>query len=155
MSNFPPLCRFPPRNPENMKHKITAFLGACAAFSLAQPVLAEDTSPPTKPPGGEKHNPTEYFKKLDTNNDGFLSKEEFLARAEKAPDPAKAKARLEERFTQLDTNKDGKISLEEFIAGAPKHGPGGPGGPGHHHRPDGKPPGDKPADEPKPAPAAE
>ena len=135
-----------------MKHKITAFLGACAAFGLAHPVLADEAAP-AKPPGaGEKHSPADYFKKLDTNGDGFLSKEEFLARAEKAPDPAKAKTRLEERFTQIDTNKDGKVSLEEFVAGAPKHGgPGGPGGPGRHRPggPGGKPPGEKPAGEPK------
>jgi hypothetical protein len=155
--NFPRWHRFLPRNLEIMKRKITAFLGACAALALVQPVLADDTTPPTtppstppaKPPGAERHNPAEYFKKLDTNNDGFLSKEEFMARAEKAPDPAKAKARLEERFTSLDTNKDGKISLEEFIAGAPK---GGPGGPGHHHGD--KPPGEKPPGEAPPAPPA-
>lgn len=150
MRNFPRQHRFLSRNSDHMKHKITAILGVIAAFGLAQPVHAEDTAPPAKPPAGEHHSPAERFKKLDTNGDGFLSKEEFLAPADKAPDPAKARAHREELFNKLDTNKDGKISLEEFLAGAAKHGPGGPG---HHHHGPGQD-GDKPAGEPKPAPPA-
>ena len=144
------------RNVESMKHKITTLLGLCAVFGLTHRVLAEDTTPPpAKPPGEgkEKHSPAEHFKKLDTDGNGSLSKEEFMARVAKAPaaEQEKLKKRLEERFTQLDTNKDGSISLEEFIAGAPKPGEGGPGG--RHHGPGGKPPGDKPPGEPAPAPA--
>jgi Ca2+-binding EF-hand superfamily protein len=41
------------------------------------------------------------FKKLDTNNDSSISKEEFLATAQA-------------RFTKIDKNADGKISKEEF-----------------------------------------
>ncbi len=130
-----------------MKHKITAILGAIAAFGFAQPILADDTTPPAKPPVGEKHSAAERFKKLDTNGDGFLSKEEFLAPAAKAKDPEKAKAHREELFNKLDTNKDGKISLEEYLAGAKKHEPG------RHH--DHGNEGDKPSGEPKPAPAAQ
>ena len=59
----------------------------------------------------------------DTNNDGAISREEFMKKAA-------------EHFAKLDTNKDGKISLAEFKAvremhhrGPGWHGHGGPGGP--------------------------
>ena len=108
-----------------MKHNIITILGACATLGLAQAALAQETAAPAKQPGCQKHNPAEHFKKLDTDGNGSLNKEEFTARAAKAPDPAKATAHLEARFAKLDTNKDGVISLEEFLAGAAKRG---------HHR---------------------
>ena len=43
------------------------------------------------------------FKRLDTNNDGYISKDEFTARALK-------------RFDEIDTNHDGKISPAEMNA---------------------------------------
>lgn len=59
----------------------------------------------------------------DTNKDGAISREEFMAKAA-------------EHFAKLDTNKDGKISLAEFKAVREMHhpepgrrGPHGPGGP--------------------------
>lgn len=129
-----------------MKHKIIALLGACAALSL--PALAQDTTtPPAKcgKCGGKHIDRTELFKKLDTNGDGVLSKDEFMALAAKAHDPAKAKERLEKRFAKLDTNKDGVISLDEFLA-APEHKWGGH----HHHHQGGNGEG-----QPTPAPAAQ
>ncbi len=39
----------------------------------------------------------------DTDNDGFISKQEFLAKPEK-------------RFKELDANSDGKVSAAEFQA---------------------------------------
>jgi len=47
----------------------------------------------------------EHWKKLDTNGDGKISKEE-----------AKAAPRLAERFDQIDTNKDGFITPDELKA---------------------------------------
>ncbi len=40
----------------------------------------------------------------DTNNDGVISKEEFMA---------KHQQRAEKMFTKLDTNKDGKVDAAE------------------------------------------
>jgi Ca2+-binding EF-hand superfamily protein len=42
--------------------------------------------------------------KADTNNDGAISRDEFMA---------KHQARAEKMFTKLDTNKDGKIDADE------------------------------------------
>jgi Ca2+-binding EF-hand superfamily protein len=43
------------------------------------------------------------FEQSDTNSDGAISKEEFLANAEK-------------RFSKIDANNDGKLTKEEFKA---------------------------------------
>jgi Ca2+-binding EF-hand superfamily protein len=76
-----------------------------AALIPATALLADD-----KPKG--KGNP---FKKHDTDNDGKISKAEFLA-------PAKNKEAAEGRFAKADADKDGFLSAEEFKAtmGKPK-----------------------------------
>jgi hypothetical protein len=56
------------------------------------------------------------FKKLDTDGDGTLSKEEFAKIAElrkKADGKAKGKG-VDKLFQKLDADGDGKISLDEF-----------------------------------------
>jgi Ca2+-binding EF-hand superfamily protein len=61
------------------------------------------------------------FKKLDTNNDGKLSKEEF-SKVEGGQAPANAKAKkvqkisglVDTEFTKLDTDKNASLSLDEF-----------------------------------------
>jgi Ca2+-binding EF-hand superfamily protein len=57
--------------------------------------------------GGLKRDPQEMFKKIDTDADGKISKEE----AEKGP-----KGRLKENFTAIDTNKDSYLDKEELKA---------------------------------------
>jgi len=67
------------------------------------------------------------FKKLDMNNDGKLSKDEFAKVSEKtkkkkkavdaakvAKKATKSKGEIDEAFTKLATDKDGSLSLEEF-----------------------------------------
>jgi len=55
------------------------------------------------------------FRRKDTNHDGKLTREEFLANQ---PDPQEAPM----RFQRFDANKDGILSREEFIhqGAAPK-----------------------------------
>ncbi len=97
-------------------------LAICGAFTLH----AADGNKPKKPqegkPGAGGHNPEEIFKKLDTNNDGFVSKDEFMAGPRAKEDPAKAA----ERFKMLDKKGEGKITLEEFKAGHDHKKPGTP-----------------------------
>ncbi len=112
---------------------------------------------PEGAPGGGRFNPEEFWKQLDKNGDGGISKEE-------APD------RMKENFDAIDTNKDGKIDQNEARAmmerrnGAGGRGPGEGGRPGREPGADGerrparpeadqaKPEGEKPSEE-KPAEA--
>ena len=70
----------------------------------------------------KKRDPAALFKKLDTNNDGKISKDEFLKIADKikakAGDDKAAKITqmLEKVFDKLDTNKDGYLTPDEFKA---------------------------------------
>ena len=63
------------------------------ALALATPALAETPAAPAKPEGP--------MQTADTNNDGLLSKAEFMAVQEK-------------RFADMDANKDGNISRDEM-----------------------------------------
>ncbi len=54
---------------------------------------------------------TERFTKADTDGDGGLSKDEFIA---------DLTARATERFAETDTNTDGKLTLEELDAAREK-----------------------------------
>jgi Ca2+-binding EF-hand superfamily protein len=65
---------------------------------------AEEPRNPAPAAGGvaaPQFDPAEYFKRLDRDGDGKISKEE-------APD------RMKEGFDRIDTNGDGKIELAEF-----------------------------------------
>lgn len=86
-----------------MKKLITILAALAVSVSFA---TAADAEKKAEKNAG-KGNPEEMFKKLDTNNDGFLSLEEFKVGKK---DPAKAEA----AFKKHDLNGDGKISLEEF-----------------------------------------
>ena len=100
---------------------LTTLVAALALGSLA--FAADEPAKPAPAPGaapaapaeGEKKprlSPEEAFKKLDTNNDGSLSLDEFKASPRFATDASKA----EEAFKKMDTNSDGKVTLEEFKA---------------------------------------
>lgn len=112
-------------------------LAICGAFTLQ----AADGDKPKKPgdakPGEGRRNPEETFKKLDTNSDGSITKDEFMA----GPF-AKDKERAEKMFTARDKNTDGKLTKEEWIAEG-----GRPGKPGDAPKKPGdapkKPEGDK------------
>jgi Ca2+-binding EF-hand superfamily protein len=88
---------------------ITTILSVLALASFVN--AAEGDAKKEKP----KMDPAKAFAKLDTNSDGSISKEEYLASPQAKKDTAKA----EESFGKRDKDKDGKISKEEFTA-APK-----------------------------------
>ncbi|MRS03769.1 hypothetical protein EG832_11200 [bacterium] len=73
-------------------------------------------------------NPAEMFKKLDSNSDGSVDKEEFLANVKKQDGDTDEK--LLKMFEETDTDGDGKISQAENEAVMQKMQQGGkPKGP--------------------------
>ena len=61
---------------------------------------------------------TEWFDKLDTNKDGYVTQDE-VSQA-KATRRADMKARFDERFKEADANNDGQLSLDEVQARMPR-----------------------------------
>ncbi|BCU77683.1 EF-hand domain-containing protein [Luteolibacter sp. LG18] len=75
------------------------------------------------PPDGERrpwHQGVEFWKKADTDGDGFISKDEFVAleRISKLPEEKRDKI-----FERLDKDSDGKLSKEELEKFGPNEGP--------------------------------
>lgn len=88
----------------------TLFSALAVALLVASPALAQE--------GGKKFDPAkaeakhaERFAKTDTNNDGVISRDEFLASHAK---------RAEEMFTKIDADNDGKVTKDEMKAGHEK-----------------------------------
>jgi Ca2+-binding EF-hand superfamily protein len=54
-----------------------------------------------------------YFKKLDANRDGRVSKDEFLKLADRFKDRVKARQKLATVYDEIDTNKKG-ITQDQF-----------------------------------------
>jgi Ca2+-binding EF-hand superfamily protein len=88
---------------------------------------------------GDKADPEAMFKKLDTNNDGSVTKEEYLASKKAQKDTEKAG----KHFDKLDANKDGKISKEEMSAGEKGKKGDAPAAPAAPAKPDEKKPDSK------------
>jgi hypothetical protein len=87
---------------------------AAAVVALCAGGLLADT--PAAKGKGQKANPELVFKRIDTNGDGKLSKEEFRAFIEKASKGklADKPELIDKLFDRLDTNADGYLSLSEF-----------------------------------------
>jgi Ca2+-binding EF-hand superfamily protein len=62
------------------------------------------------------------FKKLDTNNDGKLSKDEFLKLADRFKDKEKAREKLTKAFERFDTQKMGltKVQFRKYVESVKK-----------------------------------
>ncbi len=93
-------------------------VSAMAIMVVAAPVMASESIPSTEekpsteraapqlPPEGEGgFGHGEMFSKADTNADGSLTKDEFLAAAQK---------RAAAKFEMLDKNHDGKLTKDEM-----------------------------------------
>jgi hypothetical protein len=86
-----------------------------ALFVSASLALAADEAKPKKPGeggkgDGKRPDPAEMFKKLDTNADGSVSKDEFMA----GPQAKENAERAGKMFEFKDADKDGKLTKEEF-----------------------------------------
>jgi Ca2+-binding EF-hand superfamily protein len=92
-----------------------------AGFMFASTARADDP-PKTAKAKGKHPDPEVMFKRLDTNNDGKISKEEFAKFTEIVSEKAKEKGKGKKAsgkgadaiFARLDANGDGYLSLEEF-----------------------------------------
>jgi Ca2+-binding EF-hand superfamily protein len=62
----------------------------------------------------------EEFNRVDTNNDGFLGRDEINAAGQKAAQQAQQNVdlKVEEEFKKLDADKNGQLNLTEFRAAA-------------------------------------
>jgi hypothetical protein len=87
------------------RHRWLAASAVALAIALLPEVAAaQSPAPPTSRP--QDTSPQALFKRLDTNMDGQVSKQE----AARLPSVAT-------RWEALDRNKDGALSRDEFIAG--------------------------------------
>jgi hypothetical protein len=111
----------------------TSFLILAAGTALSFSATAQEGP-------GQRLNPADMLKRADTNNDGKISKEEFMAART---------AELGEQFARMDANADGHIDEQEIRVitermrdAMSQRGPGGEGrGPGGEmRRPEGGPP---------------
>jgi hypothetical protein len=61
------------------------------------------------------------YNSIDTNHDGFLSKQEMAAEEQRGLQrlTEARNQRMQAVFKQLDTNHDGQLSFQEFLAAAP------------------------------------
>ncbi len=84
----------------------TLGIACCAGLTFAQ---EGGRRPSTGEGGGNRL--AEFLKKVDTNGDGKITKEEFLAYSKKE---------AEDRFAKIDTNGDGVIDESEIKAAAEK-----------------------------------
>lgn len=120
---------------------LTTLVAALALGSIAFAADEKPAPPPGAPPhaegdkkphGDKPHmSPEDAFKKLDADNNGEVSLEEFKASPRAQKEPAKA----EEYYKKMNTSNDGKLTLEQFKAGRGEHkGPKPPGGPDGDHK---------------------
>lgn len=97
-----------------------AVAGIAAAF--ASMALAQANAPKPVSRADFMKSLDSRFNALDTNHDGFISKEELAAGEQRAIQQL-TQARdqkMQAEFKQLDTNHDGQLSLQEFMAAAPQ-----------------------------------
>jgi Ca2+-binding EF-hand superfamily protein len=88
-----------------MKRVLTALCALVLSLGLASMALAQAPAD-TPAEKGEKG-----FKRLDANGDGKVTKEEFLAAAQK---------QAEARFAKLDAQNKGYLTKEDFMAAREK-----------------------------------
>lgn len=83
-------------------------LGALPLAAVAADTMGRGSSSsnPTSSSTSARDDQTQLFNQLDSNHDGYVSKEE-----------ARRSADVTSRFKELDADHDGKISSEEYRKG--------------------------------------
>ena len=110
-----------PQVVKELSAEITAYLADTeAAVPVANPgykpgaIPAKASSSPSPKTLRTARNPETFFKSRDTNDDGFVTLEEYIGNPENRNVPA-----LTKQFSQRDRNKDSKLTLEEMKDFAP------------------------------------
>jgi hypothetical protein len=87
---------------------LAALLASAAAFANEDPAQQQPAATPTTPADTTTATDTAWpeFSTLDTNGDGYVSKDE-----------AKSNAALAAKFGELDTDKNGSLSSSEYQKG--------------------------------------
>jgi len=87
---------------------LAALLASAAAFANEDPAQQQPAATPTAPADTTTATDTAWpeFSTLDTNGDGYVSKDE-----------AKSNAALAGKFAELDTDKNGSLSSSEYQKG--------------------------------------
>ena len=94
---------------------------ACLIAATAVPAQAQapaGTAPPSRAEVVQKLD--EGFNRVDTNNDGFLDRNEINVAGAKVVQEAQQTLdeRVKEEFNKLDSDKSGQLSLTEFRSAA-------------------------------------
>ena len=102
-----------------MDSRFISIIALAGALALPLTATAQGTSStPSRPPSSASADSSSLLKSLDTNNDGFVSRDE-----------AKKSTDIDKRFSQLDLDRDGKLSQSELnTASSPAAGGTPPGG---------------------------
>jgi DUF1680 family protein len=103
-----PFVKITPRQAAAMKKAVA---GEQDLDALNPPAKKNPNSAPTKGPSAEDRAKT--FNRWDTNHDGIVTLDEYLA-------GQKPNALLKDRFKRLNRNGDGKLTREEFIGPSAK-----------------------------------
>ena len=80
-------------------------------MALSSTITMAEGDSVDKPSDDEVAEAREEFQSIDTNNDGYITKEEILE-MEEVPEPEE----MEEFFATYDTDKDGRVTFEEILA---------------------------------------
>jgi len=93
-----------------------------SAFALAVPFASAEQGEKGKPEG-KRPNPKEHFEKMDADDSGTVSLEEFKSTPRAKENPEKA----EEIFKKMDADTSGDITFAEMIEAHKKRKEGGEG----------------------------
>src|SRR5262245_15171690 len=94
--------------------RLATLVLAVVVASVLVGTAAADDAKPGKGEGKGKRDGAALFKRLDANNDGKITLDEFKKLGERAQGKVKDRPELGERlFKRLDANNDGAISPEE------------------------------------------
>jgi len=108
-------CAFKQNHKKHTHRIMKSIITLVAVLGIAAVSYSADDAKKPAEAGKAKPDQEAVFKKKDANNDGKLTKEEFLKGAK--ADKTEAMTKM---FEAKDKDKDGSLTLDEFKAGGKK-----------------------------------